>query len=398
MHRILKLILLPIIFTLNSCAMYHYFKIAKVKDASYTISPASTQEFPFEIINNRIVIPVLIQGKTYNFLFDTGASLVIDSEFLNEIEYENVARIKVTDANEKGESLKYVKLSELKLLESSFKDQGAIVMDLSEAVENSCINISGIFGASVMKDLMWQIDFERQAIKLSNSIENFNLDSNQLKIPFYTNFSQSPIIEVNINGNRERLLLDTGSGSTFRFSNTNIESLSKDTILTAYGRHVGVFGTTIDTVFYFPKELEFMSSKGESWKGLVEVRNSLKEGLIGLGFLKDYLVTIDWINQNLYLKQNNFEKPSLCSFGFNIAKSRSNLIVSEVYENSQAYVAGIRVDDIIIEIDDFWFGKASEDRICDFISTDYLKTIDSTIMIKINNKENYISLEKQSFF
>ena len=62
------------------------------------------------------------------------------------------------------------------------------------------------------------------------------------------------------------------------------------------------------------------------------------------------------------------------------------------YENSQAYVAGIRVDDIIIEIDDFWFGKASEDRICDFISTDYLKTIDSTIMIKINNKENYISL------
>ncbi|HET8860484.1 retropepsin-like aspartic protease [Marivirga sp.] len=378
--------------------MFQYFKITKVKDASYTIVSSSTYEIPFEIVNNRIVIPVVIQGRTYNFLFDTGASLVIDSELLNELEYENIAKIKVRDANERVESLKYVKLSEIKCFDTSFKDQGAIVMNLSDPVKNSCINISGVFGASVMKDLIWQVNIESQIIRISNDIEKLDIDYDNLKIPFDKNPSQSPIIEVNLDGHREKLIIDTGSESNFSFPKTNIDFLSLEKSLTAFARFGGVFGVLIDTVYYLPKEIKFNSFKNESWQGVIEVRNGLKEGVVGLGFLKDYIFTIDWINQYVYLKKINHNKSSLSIYGFDFGKSGQDLIVTEVYKNLQAYEAGIRVGDIIMEIDDFSFKNATVESICNFIEKDYLEVKDSAIRIKVTNMKNYISLEKKIFF
>ncbi len=383
---------------LNSCGLYNYYRITKAKDSSYTIGPLTNQEFAFDIINNRIVIPVLIQGRSYNFLFDTGASLVIDSELLNELEYENIARIKAIDSNQKGESLKYIKLSEIKCFETSFKDQGAIVMDLSKPIRNSCINISGIFGASVMKDLIWQINFERQTIRVSNSIENLEVDSNHIKLPFEENPSHSPIIEVYINGNKENLIIDTGSGTSFSFPKLSIDFNSTDEVLTAFGKFSGVYGDSSDTVHYLSKAIELNPSTRGNWQGVIEVRNSLKDGLIGFGFLKDYLVTIDWINQYVYFKRINHSKPSWATYGFNIVKSGQNIIVSKVYKNLLAYEMGIRVGDIINEIDDFCFKNASENSVCKFIEKDYLRTNESTLQIKLNKVENYINLEKKYFF
>lgn len=390
MHRIMKIAILPVALLLNSCGLYNYYKVARVKESSYTVGPTLSQDFSFEIINNRIVVPVIIQGREYNFLFDTGAPLVIDCKLLNEIEYEHVARIKATDSNELGRSLLYIKLSEIKAFESTFNAQGAIVMDLSESVRNSCINISGIFGASVMKDLIWQINFEKQTIRVSDKIENLEVDSHSLKLSFDKNSSQSPMMEVNIDEDKEKLILDTGSGSTFTFSKASRILSSENTIFTAIGTFGGVFGISSDTIRYLKKTIELSPSDSGSWRGVVAVRNGLKEGVVGLGFLKEYLVTIDWINQNLYLKRMVHNHSAWSTYGFSVGKTGQYMIVNTVFQNSMAYEEGLKAGDIINEIDDFNFDNSSETSICDFIESDYLKKVDSSILVKVNDMENYI--------
>lgn len=397
MNRIRLLIIISIFFLLSSCGIHSSYKINKVKNASYTVGVPSQKKYAFEMINNRIVVPVVIQGRKYNFLFDTGASLTIDSELLNEIEYENIAKIKVHDANEKTESLKFVKLKELKFFDTSFLNQGAIVMDLSNPVRNSCINISGIVGASVMKDLIWQIDFEKQSISISNSIEDMEIDNHNLKLPFDKNPSHSPIIDVKIDGHKENLIVDTGSGSTFSFPKIDTALFSDGKILTAFGIFGGVFGDSPDTVHYLSKEIVLDSFVKENWHGVIEVRNDLKEGIVGLGFLKDYLITIDWINQYLYLQKINYSQSSWSTYGFDIGKSGQHIIVKRVFTNSNAYREGLRVGDVIKEIDDFNFDNSSEEKSCNFILENYLNKADSDIRLKVNGRDNYITLDREYF-
>jgi hypothetical protein len=394
MHRTIKVAILPVFLLLNSCGLYNHFKIAKVKDGSYTVAPTFNQDFSFEIINNRIVIPVIIQGREYNFLFDTGSSLVLNSELLNQLEYENVARIKATDSNEKGRSLQYVKLAEIESFGTLFKAQGAIVMDLNESVRNSCINISGIFGASVMKDLIWQINFDKQTIKVSDQIENMEVDNYHFQLPFGKNPSETPVIDVHIDGKKEKLIIDTGSGSTFSFPLKSMTSMSEENIFTAVGTFGGVFGVSYDTILHVTKVIKLDPSTSESWRGVVEFRKSLKKGVVGLGFLKDYLITIDWINQYLYLNRINHKPSTFSTYGFSIGKAGEYMILSHVFENSRAQEEGLMVGDTIKEIDGLNFVNSSEETLCNFIGNDYLKSIDTPVLLKVNDMKDYIQLTK----
>lgn len=398
MNRLLKMITLLFAFTLNSCGLINYYKITKVKQSSYSSKPIANKSFAFEMINNRMVVPVYIQGKQYYFLFDTGAGLVVDKQLLNEIKSDNIAKIKIIDANDRSNKLKYVKIAEIESFGIQFKQQGAIVMDLSEPVRNSCVQVSGIFGASLMKGLIWQINFQNQTISVSNNLTNSNIDKDNWKIPFTTNPSSAPLVEAKINGIHEKLMIDTGSGGTIILAKTKLDSLTSNEKITSIGRFGGVFGSTIDTVYSCREKVKFNQSIEKDWDGVIEIRKNLEEGRIGLGFLKDYLVTIDWKDQHIYLKAIENGNKIWESYGFHLGKYKQNIEISKVDINSKAYKSGLRVGDIIREIDDFNFINATENDICNFILKDYLNSVDSDIIIKIKERKDPVFLSKELLF
>ncbi|MDR1763872.1 MAG: hypothetical protein LBR64_07995, partial [Dysgonamonadaceae bacterium] len=72
-----------IILTVTSCYSSAYAWIPPWKRDIFNFCKATvdrknfTDSIPFEFINNRIIIPVIIEGDTLRYIFDTGASMTI---------------------------------------------------------------------------------------------------------------------------------------------------------------------------------------------------------------------------------------------------------------------------------------------------------------------------------
>ena len=80
-------------------------------------------------------------------------------------------------------------------------------------------------------------------------------------------------------------------------------------------------------------------------------------GLLGNGFFERFYVVLDFENKDLYLKPNiNFKKkPKTYNLGFNYTDRTdiyNGLIVSSMFENSDAEKKGLRLGDIITHIND----------------------------------------------
>ena len=82
MNIIKNLFLLVITtFLFNSCKpILKYFYGEKIYNAYYLNRPPEEffeTELQYEIIDNRIILPVIVDNKKYNFIFDTGSPITL---------------------------------------------------------------------------------------------------------------------------------------------------------------------------------------------------------------------------------------------------------------------------------------------------------------------------------
>ena len=86
---------------------------------------------------------------------------------------------------------------------------------------------------------------------------------------------------------------------------------------------------------------------------LVSIRNRKVTKKIGFEILKNYIVTLDWKNNEVYfqeliytpLENNN-------SFGFNLIYYEGKVIIGKIYKNSSADLKGIKIFDEVLKIND----------------------------------------------
>jgi hypothetical protein len=103
LRRIVMLLFFPLF--LSSCGFIKHLKLSKANDRQYTTSRNYTYTVPFELINNYIIVKVAIAEKTYDFLFDTGAPLCIDSMIAEQFNKEFITKKALTDAYGEKEEL-----------------------------------------------------------------------------------------------------------------------------------------------------------------------------------------------------------------------------------------------------------------------------------------------------
>jgi hypothetical protein len=131
-----------------------------------------------------IIFPVTIQGKTYRFLFDTGAPMVVSEELAKTLKMKRVSRKSVGDSQGKREKLNYVRMDEITVGHKSFTNLTAIVADLKRAPAINCLNIDGIVGGNLMRMAIWDIDYEKEVMYFTNDFEHFEPDTNAFVMPF----------------------------------------------------------------------------------------------------------------------------------------------------------------------------------------------------------------------
>ena len=339
----------------------------KIRDAfqNETISYKSfKQEIDFKEVNGFIVIEAEFNGQLRNFIFDTGASVILDTDFAESIQTVKIGRLKTVDSNNKKRKVPYVKIKEIKIGEVLFQNTVGSVSNLNHINEGACSDISGIIGANLMNKCIWQIDYAQKKIILTNEIDSLNLSGKEQKIKFSAVGKGVPTVSLFANGLFcGEALFDTGFNGTFLVnSNCLIDTTG---LVEKEVSSAGVFG--FETILIKTRIIDSIQlTSAVTYKNqFVNFEENVKRALIGNSFLKDYKVTFDWKSNEILLeKYSNQAYETPIDFGFHPKFIHQKIVIGSIRKNSKAYEEGLRLNDQIISWNGIDYTTETYDKYC----------------------------------
>jgi len=351
------------------------------------VTSDSLVEIPFTLENNLIIIPVTIEGKVYRFMLDTGAPNLISSELATQLKLKGGRNLSTQDSQGNKSQLNYVVIPKIAIGNSIFINSAAAIADLKRADAIACLGIDGLIGSNLMKKACWQIDSKKQVIRIGKDLKSLNNGELGVSIPFNTEITGTPYFTVKFGTTEmKRLQLDTGSVGFLSIDNTTYSHLvSKNHVLNernSFGINtVGLFGASgMDStkqVLIDEFSLGVLSLKEQ----VLDVKAS-NQNLLGMSFLKNYLVTIDWKREQVFLLQhqeiiNDYAE----SFGIGLIRKGNVMEVSFITEESTAHKKGIQIGDIVLRVNEYDLTAVELDDYCKTLKLVRLKEVDELKLV-----------------
>ncbi len=261
------------------------------------------EEIPFYYFDKYIYIDVVINDKTYPFLFDTGWDVThVDAELLKEVDFSPLKKYTTDGSSFEEVKLQYGTLnSTLTIGNIDFGKMGVGIQDLSfiDSTFPDKRKIFGVIGTNVFRKAVWQIDYKEQVIRFSSTINSFPPESSDFEVQLIPKNDAGwggKRIKATMNGVTENFVFDTGSYGSFSANNEFLERLEKadkpliENSRAENGKRIfAIESLQLDSIEFANQELL-----------IEEGINSL----IGNDFLEGFTVTIDWLNNKIYLKEN----------------------------------------------------------------------------------------------
>ena len=174
------------------------------------------EKIPYQNKDGKLIVSVTINGKAYNFLFDTGATLSISDKLFKELNLDIITQKGVVDASGKREEMRVVLLPELHLQRITFiNTQGIVNHEVSTDFVNllDCFEIDGTIGSNMLRNSAVQIDEQSKQIIITNNVKKLSI-----KRTYYQNIEldnqSSPYIGIVLQKGEQkvfdRVLFDTG--------------------------------------------------------------------------------------------------------------------------------------------------------------------------------------------
>ena len=306
-------------------------------------------EFTIAKGGDLILVPVTFKENEYLFFLDTGCShTVFDSSLKHEL--GDVKRI------ERG-------LTHGGPMAAEFFDAPAAFLgpfNMQDCSEIFCSDfrmlsyiqgkrISGVIGMNFLKKYVVQIDFDRGVLSFLRPIRGQNPDwGEELEINYDS--LGAPHVMGNIHdGIKVNFVIDTGDNSSGALEGKIFDDIiSRKKIKTSETLVATASGTTR------LREARITNLRVGSfeYEGLI-----FSEGIfscLGLPFLSRHLVTFDFPNNRIYLKEGrNFKKIDETDMsGLHLLRISNKTIVHSVDEGSPAQKAGVRAKDVILKVGD----------------------------------------------
>ena len=261
---------------------------------------ARVVEVPFEFYKNELVAEVMIDGKgPFMMLLDTGTDpSAIDLATADAIGIKHSSKGVAASGGGTGKNVAFqCKLRNVELggLHAGTIDGGAI--DLSQISDELGKHIDGIIGYSLFKGRIVQFDYPHSVVRFFDAAPLHGADATTVSF----RYSGDVLLDdVRVNGQKVVGNLDTGSGGSVQLSPRGIDALgltdaaAKGTVHTSTGYNgsyenregklarlkIGNISADDLDVTYFP-----------AGTGHDKVPWDIN---IGNGFLKDYVVTVDY--------------------------------------------------------------------------------------------------------
>ncbi len=387
-----------IAFGLFGCKMIKAVKTvqsATLKQKNFNVT------IPVDYPLSHIVLNVGINGsaKKYEFIFDTGAGgTVISQKLADMLGLKVVSSIKVTDGQGTANEKKIVLIPELDINELKFYNVGAIVTDYGQNSAISCLASDGIIGVNVISKCNWTMDYKEQKLTATDAPLNFPADA--FRIPFTSGI---PHINIQVNGTTVKdVFVDLGSNEPVslqkQWLTKNPGLFPANSIYRQTGHtSVSFNGSGMDTLLF--SNHDSLNLNGMKVYPVQTVFTSAPMSRIGNKFWDQYLVGIDYKTHEILLKRNIFPMADTTfkGMGFGMDKTDSGYVVSSVFENSPATLSGIKINDMVTEID----GKPIAqkfDNYCTFLNWQKTNLPErESISIKIKGRKDAIILNNTNY-
>lgn len=220
----------------------------------------------------------------------------------------------------------------------------------------SCVTENGLVGGNVMRDAVWQIDYQAKTVTVTESTEGIDHVTGAIAIPYQPKgLGESPLVGFALGDSGLPFLVDTGSSFGVVAAPADLERVGVNIPAdapTVKTRIAGAGGT-------FDLDLPYVtSSLGLNETTTIEYPIAAGDivqniGNIGNAFLSQFIVTFDYPNATIYLDpisdDGTVAPPTIP--GATIGWDGKTAIVSSVAVGSDADKAGLKVGDVVIEAD-----------------------------------------------
>ena len=402
--------LFSLIFVLSVFVSCKLLTTVKVMSKTLKSTPMQKDFFciiPFEYQRNCIIVTINIGGKDRRLILDTGAAMVLSSKVCDEMKLKTYFLPKKdNDTHVIGSVI----LDELTIKNTVFKNVGALKLDsLNTMFSEHCTKIDGLLGSNIFQHGVLQINYVDKKIIFTNDIQKLHDMQNALHIQFPAERLYVTIPTILNEKVPISLRLDTGYNGFITFnaqdSKPILASYSQDKIST-YTQKIGynsVFTETSTSQQDYKILLSNMKLNGEVIKdiplqfGLYSNYSKRKNGVIGNDFLKNYIVTIDWLKGDMFLLPNEKEVSfnEKTNFGIKCGFKQGKYIVGSVLRGSEAEKKGILSNDEIMEINGKNISNLSNEEICTIKNnnTDLIDSKANELFLKIrraNKTESFV--------
>ncbi|MGZ3864111.1 MAG: aspartyl protease family protein [Bacteroidia bacterium] len=355
-----------LLLLVSSCKVLKTVKVLKKGDIT---QKNFKEQIPFEKRAGLMVVKVNIEGKDYNFIYDSGASNCVTKELAEILKLKPVVDQTAQDAEGKQGGVQFAMIKEMKIGKISFCNTGAAIIDLQAVTELGCLKVDGLIGANLMRKCFWQLDYVKQQITFSDHFDSLKIASNATSFSFKPLLTGTPIVEVEANGVIcTNNIFDTGSSGAVTLSAQSLKKVKAKnpalkTIKGIGSNSSGLYGAGYDTSYV--ARVNFKIGSFTSNDRAVEFRRSA--GNLGSEFFKDYVVTINWKQNKIWFSPQGKEISPWQSFGFSAQKVKNKMLITFLYEGSPAAQYGLKIGDQIIAANGKDLQNISEEDYCEMV-------------------------------
>lgn len=275
-----------------------------------------SSSFKFKSVHNLIIMPVVIDGRKLNLIFDTGMTsiLVFDKKSIKSWKEQDKHIIHFSGLGN-GSLIKGFRLDNIDVIMPNIKGKGiSLVVTPNSGFprEIDGIKIHGVFGYQLLSKFIVQIDYKSNVVTLTDP-KYFTAPSNASTIDLQV-FNTKPYIKCPVIIDEKEhylnLLVDTGAeaplilrAQSIEFKKTRMPNSHLGVGLS--GNLVGKKVTINDLVLgshHLSKDFEAIVPSTKSYPN--ESPKLIRDGTIGGETLKQFKVTFDYFNFKLYLETN----------------------------------------------------------------------------------------------
>jgi len=349
------------------------------------------QEISFELVNDKIMLPVVINNKNFTFLLDTGAPNVISKRVLAEINAQNTKKINVSDANNQSDLMEMVAIEALQLGDLSFQNNVALVSDLENHFILKCFKMDGFIGSNLFRNSVVKISLKDKKITITDHIKNLKTTAQPSKL-ILVGEQKSPYVQINFSNNKkkkvlEHALMDTGMDGFYELSNRAFGFLAKEKVWEELARStgsssIGLFGTAPLKEQVLLK-VPFFKINETAFENVIANTTDDNNSRIGLDLLKHGDIIIDFKKKKFYFEAN----PSI------VLDKKAPLYSATIIDNKYAvgfvwdttYRDKMKYGDEIIRVDSY---VLDEMDFCDIVKIKNFRKDNQSYEIEVKSKDN----------